>query len=128
MNSRRYFINVLSTGTLRAYRAHVDFIVIKADGIADKNHAGSLYKILIFVAHHKPLSNRLLAGAESQPTNLLGDAQVLEDFAYALEQVGGQQSDVDRLRDGVAKIRKKSADKSDAYADITPYGTQCGSG
>lgn len=65
---------------------------------------------------------------EQYPTaeiNLAGSAQVLTDFAYALEQTGGQPSDIQRLRDGAVAVRKKSVEKGEAYADVTPYGTQC---
>lgn len=58
-------------------------------------------------------------------TNQLGNARVVEDFAYALEQSGGQQSDVIRLRDSVAEIRKNLKAKDGVYDDVTPYGTQC---
>ena len=58
-------------------------------------------------------------------TNQLGNARIIEDFAYALEQSGGQQSDVKRLRDNAAEIRKQLTGKDGVYEDITPYGTQC---
>jgi len=58
-------------------------------------------------------------------TNQLGNARTIEDFAYALEQAGGQQSDVKRLRDSAAEIRKKYTGKDGVYEDVTPYGTQC---
>jgi tetratricopeptide (TPR) repeat protein len=58
-------------------------------------------------------------------TNQLGNARVIEDFAYALEQAGGQQSDVKKLRDSAADIREKFAGKEGVREDITPYGTQC---
>ena len=57
--------------------------------------------------------------------NLAGRAQALTDFAYVLEQNGGQPSDIQRLRDDAVAARKKSIEKGEAYADITPYGTQC---
>ena len=62
---------------------------------------------------------------EQKITNQLGSARVLEDFAYALEQSGGQPSDVKRLRDAAAEIREKFSGKEGAYEDATPYGTQC---
>jgi tetratricopeptide (TPR) repeat protein len=58
-------------------------------------------------------------------TNQLGSARVFEDFAYALEQIGGQQSDVKRLRDEVAEVRKKFTGKEGVSEDVTPYGSQC---
>ncbi len=60
-------------------------------------------------------------------TNQLGNARVIEDFAYALEQSGGQQSDVKRLRVSAAEIRKNLNAKDGVYEDVTPYGTQCNS-
>lgn len=61
-------------------------------------------------------------------TNQLGNARIIEDFAYALEQAGGAKSDVQRLRDSAAEIRKQYAGKDGVYEDITPYGTQCDAG
>ena len=60
-------------------------------------------------------------------TNQLGNARTIEDFAYALEQAGGPQGDVTRLRDSAAEIRKKYTGKAGVYEDVTPYGTQCNS-
>ncbi len=61
----------------------------------------------------------------AEEVNLSGSAQVLTDFAYALEQIGGQPSDVKRLRDNAVAARKKGVEKGETYADVTPYGTQC---
>lgn len=60
-------------------------------------------------------------------TNQLGNARVIEDFAYALDKVGGQQSDIKRLRDSAAEIRKNLNAKDGIYEDVTPYGSQCNS-
>lgn len=62
---------------------------------------------------------------EMEITDHLGNARVIEDFAYALEQSGGQQSDVKRLRENAAQIRNKVTGKDGAYENVTPYGTQC---
>lgn len=48
-------------------------------------------------------------------------AQVLEDFAYALEQVGERTGDVKKLRDAAAINTGAAAD----HPDITPYGLAC---
>ena len=58
-------------------------------------------------------------------TNQLGNAQVIEDFAYALEQAGGQQSDVKKLRERAADMREKIRGQEGVYQGVTPYGTQC---
>ncbi|QLF93567.1 hypothetical protein HW090_10330 [Pseudomonas sp. ABC1] len=60
-------------------------------------------------------------------TNQLGNARVIEDYAYALEQAGGQQADVDKLREKAAEIREKFTGQEGAYESVTPYGTQCSS-
>lgn len=52
-------------------------------------------------------------------------SRLFEDFAYALEQTGGQQGDVKRLRDKAADTRENSSRKSDVDQGVTPYGTQC---
>ncbi|HKM36218.1 MAG TPA: hypothetical protein VJY83_01100 [Thiopseudomonas sp.] len=57
--------------------------------------------------------------------NLSASAQVLEDFAYALEQVGGQSVDVKKLRDAAVKVRQQSIETGEVNEDVTPYGTQC---
>jgi tetratricopeptide (TPR) repeat protein len=62
---------------------------------------------------------------EKKISNQLGNALIIEDFAYALEQTGGQQSDVKRLRDNAAEIREQLTGKDGVHEDVTPYGTQC---
>lgn len=62
---------------------------------------------------------------EKKITNQLGNARIIEDFAYALEQAGGQQSDLKKLRDNATDIREKLTGKEGVYEDVTPYGTQC---
>lgn len=58
-------------------------------------------------------------------TSHLGNARIIEDFAYALEQAGGAQSDVKRLRVNALEIRKQVIGKEGVFEDVTPYGTQC---
>jgi tetratricopeptide (TPR) repeat protein len=62
---------------------------------------------------------------EKKIQNQLGNARIIEDFAYALEQTGGQPSDVKRLRDSAMEIRKQFNGENGVYEDVTPYGTQC---
>ena len=63
--------------------------------------------------------------SEHEQTSDLSRAAVLEDFAYALEQLGRQPSEVEKLRKEVAVIRNENAEKGDVHADQTPYATQC---
>ncbi len=63
----------------------------------------------------------------SEQINLSGSAQILSDFAYALEQTGGQPSAIKKLREDAVAARKKSVEQGETYADITPYGSQCAS-
>lgn len=62
---------------------------------------------------------------EKKITNLGDSALYLEEFAFALEQTGGQASDVKKLRDSAAEIRAQLSSKDSVLDDITPYGTQC---
>ncbi len=63
--------------------------------------------------------------SEHEQTSDLSRAAVLEDFAYALEQLGRQPSEVEKLRKEVAVIRNENAEKGNVHADQTPYATQC---
>lgn len=71
-----------------------------------------------FAEYQGKLSNK-----EYKPQ--LADAQILEEFAYALEQVKGKPSDVQRLKENAAEVRKKVVASGATNSDITPYGTQC---
>jgi tetratricopeptide (TPR) repeat protein len=53
------------------------------------------------------------------------DLRVLEEFAYALEEAKGNPSDIKRLKESAAEMRKKIPASGKTDSDITPYGTQC---
>lgn len=62
--------------------------------------------------------------SKENKTHLI-DSQILEEFAYALEQENGKPSEIKRLKENASEVRKKVAASSPANNDIAPYGTQC---
>lgn len=93
------------------------------------NVARKQYKKAIdyFMQSSEILAQRNEKSPEKKTLTPLGNAQIFEDFALALEQTEGSAEDSKRLRNNASEIRKEFTARDAVVEDVTPYGTQCSS-